>query len=342
MVKKFCCPNCFSDYFLKEHIPAVSNKEGKCSFCNSLNVVLIDPEFLFDRFEPLLELYEADSKGNKISELIQSDWNVFSFASGTKQNNLLKAITKTNYDTKSKFKPKYLQDRTNIEQWEKFREELKHSNRFFPNAAPSRDQLNPFGKYIGSSIKSGAQVFYRARINNSDNPHPIKKMGKPPEKEVGNGRANPNGIPYLYVSSTIDTAISEVRGHKGEELTVAEFHLKSNIKLADLREPKNKISPFLLNDEENELELIYKNMPFLTLLGNELSKPIIPREANLEYLPSQYLCELVKHMGFNGIIFKSSISDGNNYVIFSDKKLKAMKTFQYHITDTSVSAERID
>jgi len=81
-------------------------------------------------------------------------------------------------------------------------------------------------------------------------------------------------------------------------------------------------------------------MPFLTLLGNELSKPIIPREANLEYLPSQYLCELLKDIGFNGIIYKSSISDGNNYVIFDDKRLKAVSTYQYQIVDVTTKSEK--
>ena len=121
---------------------------------------------------------------------------------------------------------------------------------------------------------------------------------------------------------------------------IAEFQMKSKLDLADLRDPKSTISPFELN-EENELELIYKNMPFLTLLGNELSKPIIPREANLEYLSSQYLCELLKHIKFHGIIYKSSISDGNNYVIFDDKRLKAVSTYQYQIIDVTTKSEKL-
>ena len=83
-------------------------------------------------------------------------------------------------------------------------------------------------------------------------------------------------------------------------------------------------------------------MPFLTLLGNELSKPIIPREANLEYLPSQYLCELLKNIGFHGIIYKSSVSDGDNYVIFADEKLEVVKTSQHKIVATSIESKEIN
>lgn len=165
-------------------------------------------------------------------------------------------------------------------------------------------------------------------------------MGKPPKDKVNNGRANPLGIPYLYVASTIDTAISEVRAHKGETLTIAEFTMLDDLELADLRDPKKNISPFELNDG-NDLELIYKNMPFLNMLGMELSKPIIPREANLEYLPSQYLSELIKEIGFHGIIYKSSTSEGNNYVIFDDYKLEATRLYQYKITNIETKSEKI-
>jgi len=165
-------------------------------------------------------------------------------------------------------------------------------------------------------------------------------MGKPPKENATNGRANPHGIPYLYLASTIETAISENRGHKGETLTIAEFHVTSKLELADLRDPKSTISPFELN-EEDELELLYKNIPFLTFLGNELSKPIIPNEANIEYLSSQYLCELFKLIGFHGIIYKSSVSKGHNYVIFDDSKLEAITTYQYKITDVVTKSRKL-
>jgi len=328
----YCCPNCFSDNFLKKHINVLSKKIGKCSFCKATNANLVLPEELLDRFEPLLDLYEKNKNGLALNELIQKDWNVFTITANQIQKKLLKAISGNINLFTTKFIPVFSKEKKNIETWEKFREELKHRNRFFPNNALDQSHIEPFGKYIGVIVDKDSQVFYRARINNSNKPFRITKMGKPPKNLVLNGRANPIGIPYLYVASSIETAISELRGHKEECVTIAEYEMKSNLELADLRDPKSTISPFELN-EENELELIYENMPFLTLLGNELSKPVIPREANLEYLPSQYLCELIKHIGFHGIIYKSSISAGNNYVIFNDKKLKAIKTYQYKIVD---------
>ncbi len=239
----------------------------------------------------------------------------------------------------TKYTPIYSKERKNIIQWENFRDELKHNNRFFPNNAPKINTIEPFGKYIGKRILKGESFFYRARIYFEMDPIDISKMGKPPVKKATNGRANPIGISYLYVASTIDTAIAEIRGNKGELVTIAKFQMNDELELADLRNPRSTISPFEL--DEDELELIYKNLPFLELLGKELSKPIIPREANLEYLPSQYLSELLKHIGFHGIIYKSSVSKGNNYVIFNDDRLEITDTCQYEITEVKTISNKI-
>lgn len=338
--KRFCCQNCFNDRFLKEHIGAISNKTGTCSYCQAKNAILIDSPSLADRFEPLLDLYETDKKGESINIILQEDWNIFSISKSKVQCQLLSDITGEQNLLTQKYKSIFLKEKKNVEQWEKFREELKHNNRFFPIESVKKEQIEPFGKHIGTKIKKGRQKFYRARVNNSDKEYELIEMGKPDKKLVQNGRANPIGISYLYVASTLDTAISEVRGHKEECVTVAEFEMKDDLELADLRDPKKTISPFELNDE-NELELIYKNMPFLVLLGNELSKPVIPRDANLEYLPSQYLSEIIKQIGFHGIIYKSSITDGNNYVIFDDGKLEATKKSVYKIKDVITTAQKI-
>lgn len=335
----YCCSNCFSDEFLKRHIVANKTKIGKCSFCNTDNTPLIEPKNLFNLFELLLGMYEEDEKGIPLDELIQSDWDIFKVENALIRQKLLKKISSNDILLNFNYKPVYSKEIQNVEQWEIFREELKHKNRFFPNNAPTIKLVEPFGKYVGTKIKIGCQYFYRARINLLGEQIDILKMGKPPKKKVSNGRANPIGIPYLYVASTIDTAIAEIRSYKGEIITVAKLEMTDDLELADLRNPKSTISPFEL--EEEELELIYKNLPFIELLGKELSKPVIPREANLEYLPSQYLSELLKHIGFHGIIYKSSVSFGDNYVIFDDKKLVAKEIYQYRITDILTKSKRV-
>ena len=86
----YCCPNCFSDNFLQNHITGISNKKGQCSFCKTNNVPLIKPDELSRRFEPLLDLYKKDQNGVAINELIQNDWHIFTITANRIQQKLLK------------------------------------------------------------------------------------------------------------------------------------------------------------------------------------------------------------------------------------------------------------
>ena len=114
----------------------------------------------------------------------------------------------------------------------------------------------------------------------------------------------------------------------------AKFDILEPLKLADLRNPRQSISPFTLKDED-ELNQIYLDLDYLCHLGEELSKPILPREAHLEYLSSQYLCELIKHCGFDGVVYKSSVGDGDNFAIFYDEKLKASEVECYQVNNVN-------
>jgi hypothetical protein len=97
----------------------------------------------------------------------------------------------------------------------------------------------------------------------------------------------------------------------------------------------NTISPFGLDDDS--LALLYKeHMPFLGHLSTALSIPVLPHKKDLEYLPTQYLCELIKDKNFDGIAFKSSLGKGDNYVIFNDSLLAGSKVDTYSVKDTII------
>jgi hypothetical protein len=328
-----CCPHCFADTFLNSRIENMSNEKGQCSYCEAKNVTLIEPEALTDYFEALLDIYIKDINGKPLNALIQDDWATFAAIEGSVQQNLLKAIMRISKTTDFKYSPKHKRNESIIAQWHSFTEELKFKNRFIPYGAPPKDLFVQFGELLGVIYPKLSQKFFRARINEEGRKFRIKDLHKPPANEVLNGRANPIGIPYLYVASTPKTAIAELRGHKGEFVSVLEFEIKAMIELFDLRHPRQTISPF---ERIDSLEFIYKHMPYLELLGHELSKPVVPKKANLEYLASQYLCELIKQMGYHGIIYKSSIDTGNNYVIFNDQRLKAGKICEYKISEMKV------
>jgi hypothetical protein len=93
-------------------------------------------------------------------------------------------------------------------------------------------------------------------------------------------------------------------------------------------------------DDDNMLKKLFQNIELLQKLSEELSKPILPREAHLEYLPSQYLAELIKDSGFDGIIYKSSVGNGDNIALIDDQiiefksvKLYEVKNLNFESTD---------
>ena len=154
---------------------------------------------------------------------------------------------------------------------------------------------------------------------------------------VSHGRANPAGIPYLYLGSEPGTAAAEVRPHPGEIVCVAEFQTESELQLVDLRKPRSLISPFLLSDESALAKLRSGDIKFLENLGQGLEVPVIPTAAAIDYTASQYLCEFIKKCGYQGVIYNSSVSKGMNLALFDpDKATVVGETTEHEITEVSV------
>src|SRR3546814_20143213 len=70
------------------------------------------------------------------------------------------------------------------------------------------------------------------------------------------------------------------------------------IKAVDLRNPRKLVSPFILSDA-SEIGQLRADLPFLERLGDELTRPVQPAGAAIDYIPSQYLCEFIKKSGFD-------------------------------------------
>jgi hypothetical protein len=337
-----CCGECFGDEFLSRRIAAKSSDIGNCEFCGATDVAVLPPLDLFDVFQPVLGLYEAvPDDGLPIAELLPHDWLLFPKMPPETATALIDQINGTDWHSRNQFKPKHAEDSDAIENWDTFCEELKFENRYFPRAIPERSYLENLFDFVVTAPNEAPEVFYRARVGKGSCVYPIDQMGKPPRGESSGGRANPFGISYLYTGSTEKTAVAEIRPHKGEIVTVAEFGIaeERELQFVDLRSPRSRISPFEI--EEDKLRLIYAGMEYLCRLGDELTKPVQRHKANLDYLPCQYLCELIKHQGRDGVIYASSVGDGDNYAIFDDSSLVGRSVRGVEIVDTDLQFEAI-
>jgi len=152
-------------------------------------------------------------------------------------------------------------------------------------------------------------------------------MGKPPAENSTSGRANPKGIAYLYLASDKETAMAEVRPYINDYITIGNFKVKNELSIIDLSNPIID-SPFKYGDK---LKYFIGHIAFLKMLGYELSKTINPTNADLDYIPLQFLCEFIKNDGFDGVKYKSSMGNGYNLALFTDIKVVCYSTELYLI-----------
>jgi hypothetical protein len=239
------------------------------------------------------------------------------------------------------FSPDNDSEAARLGEWEKLREELMYHNRFFPDVNIDLKRLEFLLSPLTVDVDEVPNRWYRARIQTGETPFVIADMGAPPKRIASHGRANPAGIPYLYLASTQTTAISEIRPQTGEIACVADFRTRDNLKLVDLRNPRRMVSPFLLEDAA-DIERMRSDLPFLERLGDELTRPVLPQAAAIDYTPSQYLCEFIKKCGYGGVIYRSSVGDGINLALFDPTLAEPGAVSRYRVSRVSVNVEAVE
>ena len=333
-----CCATCFGDRGLRNNIiPLLSTEIGKCSYCESDQIPIVNPAALSDYLELLISAYKTDAEGKLLVEWFRTDWGMFDHSrmDDPRAKDLLAEILNDGEIVRERFEPAYPAETNRLLQWETLREELMWRNRFFPEANIDYDRLEVllFELIVGEG--EVPRTWHRARIQTGELPLAITEMGAPPRKSSSHGRANPAGIPYLYLAANPETAISEIRPHTGDVACVADFTTPEGLKLVDLRSPRKMVSPFLLMDGV-EICRMRNDLPFLERLGFELTRPVVPQSAAIDYTPSQYLCEFIKHCKFDGVVYRSSVSEGVNLALFDPAVAISGIVTQYRIGRVSV------
>lgn len=332
-VLRYCCANCIDDLHLRRQlIPALSKAVGVCSYCGSDNVPLVAPLELREHFELVIGVYTPDANGKTLVEWLKEDWAMFGHArmDVAHAKELLADILDDGDIVRGLFAAALQSKSDALVHWEELRTELMHTNRFFPTTAIDLRRLERLLPFLLLDEEDIPKTWYRARIQPAQDPFPLHEMGSPPKHLASHGRANPAGIPYLYLASKSITAISEVRPHTGDWVSVARFSIPDGLKIVDLRHPRQTVSPFILPDE-NEVALLRGDTEFLERLGEELTRPILQKSAAFDYIPSQYLCEFAKKCGFNGVMYRSSVDGGVNVALFEPDQATVVDVVAHHV-----------
>jgi hypothetical protein len=135
-------------------------------------------------------------------------------------------------------------------------------------------------------------------------PYRAAKIGASPTP--GDGRLNRAGSPVLYLASKAYTALAEIRPHPGHHVSIGAFETLTDLRMADF-DPD--ITQFATNDERLAVYEIIQAFDRL------MSAPVTPDD-KAGYRLTQLLAEILTVRGFDGVQYRSSVSDGVNFCLF--------------------------
>ena len=162
--------------------------------------------------------------------------------------------------------------------------------------------------------------YYRARIINN----PIESISLSENKELigynlyeskeppigmsPNGRNNIRGATYLYLAEDIYTACAEVKPLAYQLISVATFQLKRKLTIIDFSKD------YINNDEVNIDKSPIKLGTIIKMIELIFSTPAYKEN---DYLATQYVSDFIRKYGYDGIMYRSSMSFGNNLTVFN-------------------------
>ena len=83
-------------------------------------------------------------------------------------------------------------------------------------------------------------------------------------------------------------------------------------------------------------------MEIIRKIGDEIAKPMRRFDKDLDYVPTQYICDYVKHLGYDGIKYKSTLmEDGVNYAIFDQRKFECVNVDVVTIENVQYKYEKL-
>lgn len=196
--------------------------------------------------------------------------------------------------------------------------DVLQGDRFFRGRVFNIDEVAPTNdKYI-KWVDSREEVFQGYDKNAS---------GAPPRSSATEGRLNGKGISFLYTCKDETTVIYELRPTKNEKVSIAEFEVRENLVFADLTRYKS-----------NEID----NRQFSDLIKFIADEFSTPHYAGHKYSFTQYLAGQFMDMGFDGVIFESSLDTrGENFVFFYPKDCVAVNSRLYLVENISIDYSSI-
>lgn len=326
------CDYCFNDEEMQIAVRNESSEDGVCEASGRMSKLVDVADSFSDFFGGVLNKFERCNDGIDIVSIIQDDWNLFCNV-GVARTILNYFLTLDNYGYGIEDKVYYSAPiRSSISIWDDLKDKVKNSSRFF-TSLESFDELELMSPNF--ELQSDSE-FYRARvIPYGKESLTTKEMGCPSPESATPGRANPLGIPYLYLCQSEETTYYEVRALYLDRLSIGTFKTVKPLKLMDFTKP---MSLYLANAQNSDLALEMSKYILLRRISSDLSRPLRRFDSELEYVPTQLICEYCKLNGIDGIRFNSALHKGGiNVVLFDSSSSECVAVKTVEIKEVKIS-----
>lgn len=239
--------------------------------------------------------------------------------------------------------------------WYDFKDAVFYENRYFVK----HELLDLLAEYMSENtleIETG-HIYYRARIIDdscidehmfhkcycvpeAEEPeikyvgkaNPFKGLSKeasfvpPKEVKVGEGRANPRYVKYLYMAESPTTALYEVCPFMFDAVNIAKIRVNESLRIVNIA-----VDLDLSGNKEATREMWVMGM-----IQAAFSKPTNNPD---DYLPTQVIAEYVRSLGYDGIRFNSSLhSGGVNLTVFNYQKCEAVSSQDFRVEEMKITA----
>ncbi|MBF0130325.1 MAG: RES family NAD+ phosphorylase [Alphaproteobacteria bacterium] len=149
---------------------------------------------------------------------------------------------------------------------------------------------------------------------------------------ASDGRANPRGIPYLYVADDRHTAIAEVRPWIGSLVSVAIMRTLREQRLVDVRDHGGGIAIYpnaspLASKEPSPAK---RETSVWNHIARAFREPVLREDNRAGYAPTQVIAEAFRNHGYDGIAYSSAFGEGGTNIVLFDTSATELAVCEIH------------
>ena len=214
-----------------------------------------------------------------------------------------------------------------LDDYRRFAQSVRNERRFV-QTKPVRSFLAAVEATVAPRIETlvSRTRFWRAQIGSTPGEIPIDDQGDtayvefplsaermmPLPSRARENRANPHGIPALYVASHRDTAIAEVGARKHSLVTVASLLATRELRIVNATlETDHTLFIGADGPTGEKLErMVWGQIDYAFM------RPVTRTDDAADYAPTQVLAEFFHHLGYDGVAYASSYGEGHNVALF--------------------------